>query len=153
MIRQLLAGSIAIVAATFSTSLFAQKAQFGTAAEAKAMLDRVVAGMKADKAATLKQIDKGEGGFKDRDLYPYCIGPDGKYAAHPDATRIGLVLKDVKDKSGKAYGEEIGNVASEGKVAEVSYIFPRPGGDGTSVPKVGLVTMVGDYICVVGYYK
>jgi Single Cache domain 2 len=153
MVRHLLIGSIATVAVIFSTSLFAQNAQFGTAAEARAMLEKVISGMKTDKASTLAQISKGEGGFKDRDLYPYCIGPDGKYAAHPDASRIGLVLKDVKDKSGKAYGEEISRVATEGKIAEVNYVFPRPGGDGSPVPKVGLVTKAGDHICVVGYYK
>jgi hypothetical protein len=151
--RYLLIGSIGAIAYFSSTSSFAQKAQYGSPAEAKAMLEKVVAGMKADKAATLAQISKGEGGFKDRDLYPYCVGPDGKYVAHPDASRIGLVLKDVKDKSGKAYGEEIAKVAAEGKIAEVSYVFPRPGGDGTPVPKVGLTTKVGDHICVVGYYK
>ena len=146
---------IAIAILTFAAistmTAHAQKAGFGTAEEARAMLDKVVAGMKSDKAKTLAQISKGE--FKDRDLYPYCVGPDGKYAAHPDASRIGLVQKDVKDKSGKAYGEEMARVAKEGQIAEVSYVFPRPGGDGSPVPKVGLVTKVAGYICVVGYYK
>ena len=154
MFRPIIAALAALLAFVISTAMTqAQNAGYGTPAEAKAMLEKVVAGMKADRAKTLAQIDKGEGGFKDRDLYPYCIGPDGKYAAHPNPSRIGLVLKDVKDKSGKAYGEEIAKVAAEGKIAEVNYVFPRPGGDGTPVPKVGLVTKIGDYICVVGYYK
>src|SRR5262249_3363815 len=122
-----------------------------TSLEAKALLDKVVAAMKADQAATLAKINKGE--FNDRDLYPYCIGPDGKYVAHPDDTRIGLVFKDTKDISAKAYGDEISRLAAEGKIAEVSYIFPRPGGDGTAVPKVGLATKVIGHICVVGYYR
>jgi|SRR5215469_9202197 len=142
---------IAAVSAVSGIAAYAQKAEFGTPAEARAMLEKVVAGMKADTAKTLAQISKGE--FKDRDLYPYCVGPDGKYAAHPNAARIGLVQKDVKDKNGKAYGAEMQKVAEEGKIAEVSYVFPRPGGDGTPVPKVGLVTKVAGYICVVGYYK
>jgi hypothetical protein len=154
MIRYVLAAVAMVTALAISaTAAYAQKAEFGTPAEAKAMLEKVIAGMKADKTKTLAQISKGEAGFKDRDLYPYCAGADGKYVAHPDASRIGLVLKDVKDKSGKAYGEEIAKVAAEGKIAEVSYVFPRPGGDGSPVPKVGLVTKVADYICVVGYYK
>ncbi len=130
----------------------AQKADFGTPAEARAMLDKVIAAMKADPAKTLAQISAGEGGFKDRDLYPYCIGPDGKYVAHPDKSRIGLVYKDVKDKSGKAYGAEVSANAAEGKIGEVSYVFPRPS-DSAPTPKVGLYTKVGGYICVVGYYK
>jgi hypothetical protein len=150
---RLAAAAIAVVLAVSGIAAYAQKAEYGTPAEAKAMLEKVIAGMKADKAQTLAQISKGEGGFKDRDLYPYCVGPDGKYVAHPDASRIGLVQKDVKDKNGKAYGEEMAKVAEERKIAEVSYVFPRPGGDGTPVPKVGLVTKVAGHICVVGYYK
>jgi polar amino acid transport system substrate-binding protein len=136
---------------TLATMTDEQKAGFGTPAEARAMLLKVVAGMKADKTKTLTQISKGEGGFKDRDLYPYCIGPDGKYVAHPDPSRIGLVYKDVRDKSGRAYGEEVSRRAVEGKIGEVHYIFPRPT-DGTPTPKVGLFTRVADHICVVGYY-
>ncbi|MGA7326392.1 MAG: cache domain-containing protein [Rhodomicrobium sp.] len=151
MLRSLLAATALLTATALSMTAHAQKAGFGTPAEARAMLEKVVAGMKSDKEKTLAQISKGE--IKDRDLYPYCIGPDGKYAAHPQAGRVGLVLKDVKDKSGKAYGEEIAKVAKEGQIAEVSYVFPRPGGDGSPVPKVGLVTKVAGYICVVGYYK
>jgi Single Cache domain 2 len=130
----------------------AQKAGFGTPAEARAMLEKVIAGMKADKTITLAQISKGDGGFKDRDLYPYCIGPDGRYVAHPDRSRIGLVYKDVRDKAGKAYGDEVSMLAVEGKIGEVNYIFPRPT-TGIPTPKVGLYTRVGEYICVVGYYK
>jgi hypothetical protein len=142
--------SVAVV--TLPSMAFAQ-AKFGTAAEAKAMLEKTVIGMKADPAKTIAQINKGEGGFKDRDLYPVCIGSDGKFVAHPIAERIGLVVKDIKDVTGKAYGEEFIKVAAEGKFAEVSYMFPRPGDDKTPVQKVSFVTKVGDYICLVGYYK
>ena len=93
MFRHMLAAA-AIAAAVSGTAAYAQKADFGTPAEAKAMLEKVVAGMKADKAQTLTQISKGE--FKDRDLYPYCVGPDGKYAAHPDASRIGQPISSRK---------------------------------------------------------
>ena len=41
----------------------------------------------------------------------------------------------------------------EGEITEVSYMFPRPGADKTPVPKVSLVTRVGDLGCGVGYYK
>jgi hypothetical protein len=148
---RLAAAAIAAVSTVPGIAVYAQKADYGSPAEAIAMLEKVVAGMKADTAKTLAQISKG--GFNDRDLYPYCVGPDGKYAAHPDPSRIGLVQKDVKDKNGKAYGEEMTKVAEEGKISEVNYVFPRPGGDGSPTPKVGLVKKVASYICVVGYYK
>lgn len=123
---------------------------FGTAAEAKAMLDKVVAALKADKAGALAKFAKGEGGFKDRDLYPYCGGPDGNFTAHPTLT--GKSLKELKDKAGKPLGEEIYKVAQEGKVSEVSYMWPRPGTT-DPVPKVVFVTKTGDQVCAVGYYK
>jgi Single Cache domain 2 len=129
-----------------------QKASFGTAAEARAMLERVISGMKADRAKTLAQITKGEAGFRDRDLYPYCIGPDGKYVAHPNRSRIGLIYRDVHDKMGKGYGYEVSMLASEGEIGEVHYVFERPT-DGVLKPKIGLYTRVADHICLVSYYK
>ncbi len=128
----------------------AAAAEFGTAAEAKAMLERAVAAVKADKAKGLAMFTKGEGGFKDRDLYPFCGGPNGNFTAHP--TLVGKSLKELKDKAGKPLGEEIYKVAQEGKISEVNYMWPRPGST-EPVQKVSFVTKVGDQVCAVGYYK
>ena len=125
-------------------------AEFGTAAEAKALLERAVAEVKADKAKALAMFAKGEGGFKDRDLYPFCGGPDGNFTAHPSL--VGKSLKELKDKAGKALGAEMYEVAQEGKISEVSYMWPRPGGT-EPVQKVSFVTKVGDQVCAVGHYK
>jgi polar amino acid transport system substrate-binding protein len=134
------------------TPAYTQKASFGTPAEARAMLERVVRGMKADTAKTLSQIIEGEGGFRDRDLYPYCVGPEGKYVAHPDRSRIGLIYKEVHDSTGKGYGFEVSMLASEDEIGEVHYVFARPT-DGMLRPKTGFYTRVAGHICVVGYYK
>ena len=128
----------------------ARAGEFGTAAEARAMLEKAVAAVKADKAGALAKFAKGEGGFKDRDLYPFCGGPDGNFTAHP--TLNGKSLRDLKDKAGKALGAEMYKVAAEGKVAEVGYMWPRPG-QTEPVQKVSFVTKVGDQVCAVGYYK
>jgi signal transduction histidine kinase len=136
-----------VVLAALST---AWGAEYGSASEAKAMLDKAVAALKADKAGALAKFAKGEGGFKDRDLYPFCGGPDGNFTAHP--TLVGKSLKELKDKSGKGLGEEIYKAAQEGKVSEVSYMWPRPGST-EPVQKVSYVTKVGDQVCAVGYYK
>ena len=125
-------------------------AEFGTAAEAKAMLEKAVAAVKADKTKALAMFAKGEGGFKDRDLYPFCGGPDGNFTAHPSL--VGKSLKDLKDKAGKPLGEEMYKVAQAGKISEVSYMWPRPGSE-ELVQKVSLVTKAGDQVCAVGYYK
>jgi hypothetical protein len=125
-------------------------AEYGTSAEAKAMLEKAVAEVKKDKAKALTEFTKGEGGFKDRDLYPYCGGPDGNFTAHP--TLVGKSLKDLKDKTGKPFGADMYKVAAEGKISEISYMWPRPG-QTEPVQKELYFTKVGDQICAVGYYK
>ena len=137
----------ALVAAGAAT---AAAAEYGSAADAKAMLERAVAAVKANKAGALAQFTKGEGGFKDRDLYPFCGGPDGNFTAHPSLA--GKSLKALQDKAGKPLGEEIYKVAVEGQISEVSYMWPRPGSN-DPVQKVIFVTKVTDQVCAVGYYK
>jgi len=132
----------------FSTPVFADN--FGTSAEAKAMLEKAVEAIKANKTDALAKFTKGEGGFKDRDLYPFCGGPDGNFTAHPSL--VGKSLKDLKDKAGKALGQDIYATAKDGAIGEVSYMWPRPGTT-EPVQKVSYVTKVSDQVCAVGYYK
>ena len=143
-----------IVLSTLSAIALATSAQaageFGTSAEAKAMLDKAVIAVKANKTDALAKFAKGDDGFKDRDLYPFCGGPDGNFTAHPSLT--GKSMKDLKDKAGIAMGEAMYKAASEGKVSEVSYMWPRPGST-EPVQKVSYVTKIGDQVCAVGYYK
>jgi signal transduction histidine kinase len=122
---------------------------FGTAAEAKAMLERAADAIKADKPAALAKFITGEDGFKDRDLYVFCGGPDGNFTAHP--TLMGKSLKDLKDKAGKPLGQEIYAAARVGTITEVSYMWPRPGAT-EPVQKHSYVIKVGDQVCAVGYY-
>jgi ribosomal protein S11 len=151
MIRKSVLGAAAIALLVGSASVFAQ-APFGTSAEAKAMLEKAVTAVKADKAKALDMFLKGEGGFKDRDLYPFCANAgDGAMTAHP--ALMGKKIQDIVDKTGKKLGEEMMKVAAEGKVEEVSYMWPRPGADVTPVQKVSFVTKIGDQVCGVGYYK
>jgi hypothetical protein len=143
-----------VVALTLSTAAIAQQAQFGTAAEAKAMLERAVAAVKADKAKALEMFNKGEGGFKDRDLQPFCFNvSDGTVTASTVPNLLGTDIRVLKDKNGKEFGQEIYHAATEGKITEVSYMFPRPGTDPTLFQKVSLITGVGDQGCGVGYFK
>jgi hypothetical protein len=106
-----------------STSAFAQQGPLGTAQEARAMLDKAVAAVKADQAVALAMSNKGEGGFRDRDLYPFCfrIG-DGKGVATPAAVSAGTDLRTLKDPNGKAFGLELyaAGQKPEGQVTEIS---------------------------------
>jgi hypothetical protein len=142
----------------FSPAAFAQQTG-GTADEAKAMLMKAVAAVKADKAKALDMFNKGEGGFLDRDLYVFCANvSDGKTVAlgNPNAKQLlGVDTRLNKDATGKPFGAALyaGYQKPEGEITEVSYMFPRPGADKTPVAKVSLVTRVGDLGCGVGYYK
>jgi hypothetical protein len=147
-------------ALTFSPVAFAQQpSQFGNAEQAKAMLVKAVAAVKADKTKALDMFAKGEGGFLDRDLYPFCFNiSDGKihpYANANGKARWGTDERNNKDATGKAFGLEFYAAAQkpEGQITEVSYMFPKPGSDPKPVPKVGLITRAGDLGCGVGYYK
>jgi signal transduction histidine kinase len=140
-----------LLAALFLSAAFATSAgDFGAAPEAKAMLEKAVTALKVDSASALVSFTKGESGFKDRDLYPFCGGPDGLFSAHPSL--VGKSLKDLKDKTGKAMGQDIYKAAHEGKIATVAYMWPRPGST-EPVQKVSYVTKVGDQVCAVGYYR
>jgi hypothetical protein len=153
MFRKLVIGALGAMAVLFSTTAFAQ----GTAADAKAMLEKTVAAIKADKAKTLDQINKGENGFLVGDIYPFCFNlSDGLLVAVGNPNVKGLLGKDArtfKDPTGDVYGPRLYDAAKEGQVNEVSYMSPKAGSDKTWVPKVSLVTAVAGLGCRVGYYK
>jgi signal transduction histidine kinase len=158
MIRTFIIAAASAAVLMLSPTAFAQQpGQSGTADEAKAMLVKAVAAIKADQAVALAMFNKGEGGFKDRDLYPFCfrIG-DGKQIAGPVAVLSGTDQRTLKDPTGKMIGQEIYAAAQkpEGQITEVSvYMFPKPGTTAPAVPKVSFVTRVGDLACGVGYYR
>src|SRR5262249_24905719 len=138
-------------ALVLSTAASAVETQFGTAEEAKAMLERAVAAVKEDKAKALDMFNKGEGGFKDRDLYVACASvSDGIVTAHP--TMKGKQLRDILGKHGAPFGETLMQNATEGTIKETTYWWPRPGSD-EPFEKNTFYTKVGDQICSVGYYK
>ena len=156
MIRSFMMAAACSAALALSSAAFAQ--QQG-AAEAKAMLSKAVAAVKADKVKALDMFNNGEGGFLDRDLYPFCVNSgDGKIVAvgNPNAKQIiGQDLRTLKDSTGKSFGVEQFAAAQkpEGELTEVSYLFSKPGADPTPVAKVSFTTKVGDLVCGVGYYK
>jgi hypothetical protein len=142
-----------------SLAAFAQQPTQGTSEEAKAMLMKTVAAVRANKAKALDMIEKGEGGFVDRDLYPFCFdAADGKINpfANPNAKPLfGGDVRSLKDVTGKEFGREQYAAAQkpEGQITEVSYMFAKPGSDPKPLPKVAFITRVGDLGCGVGYYK
>jgi signal transduction histidine kinase len=123
----------------------------GSAQDAKAMLERAVAAVKANEAKALADFRSGRG-FRDRDLYVFCARRDGIVDAHIDPQQIGRNIKDLYDVDGVAFGQEMMAIATEGQITGVSYMWPEPG---SRVPtaKISFVTRVADQMCGVGYYK
>src|SRR5262245_44274715 len=118
MFRPLIIGTVSALA--LSAVAFAQ--QGGTAQEARAMLDKAVAAVKADQVVAIAMFLKGEGGFLDRDLYPFCFRiADGKTLASPKAVPAGTDVRSLKDATGNAYGVAIYAAAQkpDGQVTEV----------------------------------
>lgn len=67
-LRTLLAGVALLFGASHSTA----GGEFGTAAEAKAMLAKAVENIKANEAGSLAEIQKVGLGSRDRDHYVFC---------------------------------------------------------------------------------
>ena len=144
------------IAMVLSAAEFALADDFGTAAEARAMLDRAIAGLRADPAGAIVKFNKADGGFRDRDLYVFCIeAKSGLRVAHVITESIGKDLRLTTEKDGSPLGQKIFdavNSVREGEIGTVSYNWPRPGST-TPVKKESYVTRIGNIGCGVGFYR
>ena len=63
------------------------------------MLEKAIAAVKENQGNALALFNKGEGGFKDRDLYVFCANAsDGVLTAHPYLK--GEHLQDIVGQEG-----------------------------------------------------
>src|ERR1700680_1705348 len=117
MLRKLMHG--AVVSVALSTAALAQGT--GTAAEAKALLEKAVAELKTNEAAALAKFNKTDGGFRDRDLYVFCYDMNtSKFTAHTNQSLLGTDVKALKEKDGSPLGEKVFNATKAGTVTTVS---------------------------------
>ena len=128
----------------------------GTAAEARAMLDRAVTALKAGQGTALAAFnDAHNKEFHDRDLFVYCFNTgDGKFTAYEMSALIGADIRQFK-----LYNEPMGqrsydvvHDAPEGAVVSIDYQMPKPGETKPSA-KEALEARVGDQACGVSYFK
>jgi hypothetical protein len=82
----------------------------GTADEARAMLIKAVAAVRADEAKALDMFNKGEGGFRDRDLYVFYVSTsDGTIVAtgNPNLKQaLGVDIRTAQNSTGRPFGVE-----------------------------------------------
>jgi hypothetical protein len=126
---------------------------FGTAEEARAMLDRAVAALKSDKPGALREFTDPENKqFHDRDLYISCFNiSDGKFTAAPPAM-AGMDIRSFNvgtDPIGQKAFDAV-QAVPEGIVVTTDFNFPKAG---KPAVKQSLETRVGDQGCGVSYYK
>ncbi len=125
----------------------------GTAAEAKAMLKRAVAAMKADKMKALESFTAGTHGFKDRDLFVFCARKSDRImVAHGGWPRlVGVKMSKLTTRKGRRIGDEMLSNAKPGKFKTIKFqAWVR----GSKKPrsKVTFLTEVAGHACGVGYY-
>jgi hypothetical protein len=159
MVRKFMIAAMSAAAIALSPAAFAQQTH-GTADEARAMLVKALAAVKADKDKALDMFNKGEGEFRDRDLYVFCVNAsDGTVVAigNPNLKQaLGTDVRAAQNSTGKAFGAEIYAAIQkpEGQITEVDYVSPEPSPDDALVAKVTLVARADDDLgCGVGYYK
>jgi cytochrome c len=151
MNRRLFASAVAASALLISAGL-ATAQQLGTAAEAKAMLEKAVAALKASETDALAKFNSPTGGYRDRDLYVFCFNiSDGKFTAHVNQKLVGTDARALK-VGDQPVGQMVYNAAKDGTITTVDYNFPKPGTT-DPVPKESFMTRVGNEGCGVGYYK
>jgi type II secretory pathway pseudopilin PulG len=151
--RKIILSSALAAAALLWGAALASAQQFGTAAEARAMLDRAITELKANQAAAIAKFnDKDNKQFRDRDLYVFCFNTsDGKFTAHPNPALMGTDVRALKMQN-DPLGQRLFDQVKEGTVSTVSYSFPKPGTTDPA-PKESYITRVGNQGCGVGYYK
>ena len=141
----------ALVASIFGKPIIASADEFGTAEEAKAMLDRAIAAVEADEPGAIAMFNHNDSRFRDRDLFVFCFNAqDGKFTAHE-----AMVTQDVRtlrDKTGNPFGEQMYLKPKQGQITTVAYMSPVPGSTEQAIKRAYL-TRVGDQVCGVSAYQ
>ena len=152
-----LASACAGLVLAMSAASFAEP-QLASPADGKAMLERAIAGLKANEAAALNAFnDEKNKDFRDRDLYVYCFSvPDGNFTAYQSPVMIGTNIKELKISVNlSGFGQRAYDAiakAAEGEIVSFTYNFPKPGTK-ASAPKETLEVRVGKQVCGVSYFK
>jgi cytochrome c len=146
--------SIFMAVFMLAVSHVAVAAEFGTPAEAEAMVKKAVAEIKEngkDKAFT--EFNNPKGKFVDRDLYITVYDMTGKCLSHgANAKMIGKDLIDLKDPDGKFFVKERIEIAKAKGGGWQDYKFTNPLSRKIE-PKTMYFEKASDIIVACGAYK
>ena len=129
-------------------------AEFGTKAEAEAMVKKAVAEIKAvGKDKAFAEISNPKGKFIDRDLYVFVYDLTGKCVAHGfNQKMINMDLVEMKDPDGKFYVKERIEIAKTKGKGWQDYKFTNPASKKIE-NKTAYVEKVDNLIVGCGVYK
>ncbi|MCX5810845.1 MAG: cache domain-containing protein [Proteobacteria bacterium] len=149
--RKLLVLAMAII---FVTGLASFSYGAGTADEAKAMVDKAIAFMKANgKDKTLKEVSTKKGQFTKDDLYVFILDMSGICIAHgANEKLIGGDLTRLKDYDGRFFIKEIVEGAKTKGTGWVDYHWENPSTKSVD-NKSTYFKKDGDLIFSCGIYK
>jgi cytochrome c len=145
----------ALLIVTLVVSFAYAQATRGTAAEAKALLDKAVAFYKANgEAKAFAAFNDPKGQFVSKDLYIFALDMTGKVIAH--GVNPGLIGKDLSktpDADGKFFMNEMVKVAKTKGHGSVDYKWENKVTKKVE-PKSSYVQKVADNVVLgCGYYK
>ena len=131
--------------------MYAAAGEFGSTDEARAMLNRAVVEVRANKFAAIEKFNRNELPFRDRDLFVFCFGgADGKFTAHE--ALITWDVRRLRDARGAPYGAHMYGTALEGQIDELAFVSPMPGSTALAF-KTAYFSRVGDQVCGVSAFQ
>jgi len=146
--------SIFLAVFMLAVSHVAVAAEFGTPAEAEALVKKAITEIKASgKDKTFAEINNTKGKFTDRDLYVFVYDMNGKCVAHGfNQKMIGKDLVDMKDPDGKFYVKERIEISKTKGKGWQDYKFTNPVTKKVE-NKTAYIEKVDDLIIGSGAYK
>ncbi len=152
--RKLIATIVAVGLWVLMFGKIASAAEFGTAAEAEAMVKKAVQFVKAEgKQKAFAEFSNPKGKFVDRDLYVTVYDLNGNCLAHgANSKMIGKDLIDLKDSDGKAFIKERMEMARTKGKGWQDYKFTNPLTKKIE-PKAMYFERLEDMVVACGIYK
>jgi cytochrome c len=137
-----------------AVSHVAYAAEFGTPAQAEAMVKKAAAEIKANgKDKAFAEISNPKGKFIDKDLYVFVYDMNGKCVAHGfNQKMVGKDLIEMKDPDGKFYVKERIEIAKTKGKGWQDYKFTNPLSKKIE-NKTAYIEKVDDVIVGCGAYK
>lgn len=125
----------------------------GTAKEALAMVQKTIVAMKKNGIeATIAEINKRDGQYKDRDLYVVVYSIEGKNLAHINPRMVGKDMIELKDGDGKYFIKERVEMAKTKGSGWQDYKFVNPESKQIE-PKSMYIEKYENVIVACGIYK